>query len=66
MACKLVRCAWRDRAQLDAYLRESWEPFVATETDHEPTICLRCSADPQDARVVDMPRRPRSEPEVAR
>jgi hypothetical protein len=65
MAWKLDQCNWCDRAQLDAYLRESWEPFAVTETDHAPTIWLRRSADPEDARVVDMPRRPRGEPELA-
>jgi hypothetical protein len=66
LAWKLVQSAWRDRAQLDAYLRESWEPFAVTDADSEAIVWLRRSADPQDASVVDMPRRPRGEPEVAR
>lgn len=66
MAWKLIQCAWRDRKQLDDYLRESWEPFAVTADESETIVWLRRSADPQDARVVDMPRRPRGEPEVAR
>ena len=65
MAWKLVQCAWRDQAQLDAYLRDSWEPFAVTDFEFEVIVWLRRSADPQDASVVDMPRRPRGEPEVA-
>ena len=64
MAWKIVQCAWRDRAQLDAYLRESWEPFAVTDFEGEAIVWLRRSADPQDAGVVEMPRRPRGELEV--
>jgi hypothetical protein len=35
---------------------------VVTADDGETIVWLRRSADPQDARVVDMPRRPRGEP----
>jgi hypothetical protein len=66
LAWKLIQCAWRDREQLDDYLRESWEPFAVTGFDAEAIVWLRRSADPQDAGVVDLPRRPRSEPEVMR
>jgi hypothetical protein len=65
VAWKLVQCAWRDQEQLDAYLRESWEPFTVTDFEAEAIVWLRGSADPQDAGVVDLPRRPRHEPEVA-
>jgi hypothetical protein len=65
LAWKLVQWAWRDRAQLDAYLRDSWEPCAVTDFEAEVIVWLRRSADPQDASVVDMPR-PRGEPEVVR
>jgi hypothetical protein len=65
LAWKLAQCVWRDQAQLDAYLRDSWEPFAVTDFEAEVIVWLRRSADPQDASVVDMPRRPRHEPEVA-
>ena len=35
MAWQLTQCLWRDRQQLDAYLRDSWEPFAVSETDAE-------------------------------
>lgn len=66
MAWRVAQCSWRDKPRLDSYLRESWGPFAVTETDSDPTIWLRRSAEPQDAGVVDMPRRPRGEPEVTR
>jgi hypothetical protein len=65
MAWKLAQCRWRDKLRLNDYLAESWEPFAATETDHEATIWLRRSASPHDAGVVEMPLRPRHEPDVA-
>ena len=66
MAWKLVQCAWRDRAQLDAYLAESWEPFAVTDFEAEVIVWLRRSADPQDASVVDTPRLPYGEWEILR
>jgi hypothetical protein len=66
LAWKLIQCAWRDRERLDAYLWERWEPFAVTADEGETTAWLRRSADPQDAGVVDMPLRPRGEPEVLR
>ncbi len=66
MAWKLAQCAWRDRSQLDAYLGESWEPFAVTDAYGEAIVWLRRSADLQDAKVVNLPRPPRGEPEVAR
>jgi hypothetical protein len=65
MAWRLAQCTWDDRAGLDTYLREGWEPFAVTESEHYPTIWLRRSAEPRDAGV-DMPSGPRIEPEVAR
>jgi hypothetical protein len=62
MAWKLAQCRWRDRSQLDGYLKNSWEPFAATgRTDEDLTVWLRRSADPEEAGTVDLPRRPRHE-----
>ena len=66
MAWRLAQCSWHERARLDSYLRNSREPFAVTETDNDPTIWLRRSADPRDAGVIDMPTQPRGEPEVTR
>ena len=55
MAWKLAQCAWREKAQLEAYLREGWEPFAVSETDAEPTIWLRRSTAPADAGIVEPP-----------
>ena len=33
MAWKLAQCRWHDKLQLDAYLKEGWEPFAVTERD---------------------------------
>jgi hypothetical protein len=57
MAWKLASCAWEDNHQLNAYLADSWEPFAVTETEDRPTVWLRRSADPQDARTDIDPRR---------
>jgi hypothetical protein len=65
MAWKLAQCRWHDMLQLDDYLKEGWEPFGVTETDADATIWLRRSANPQEAGVVELPRRPRHESEVA-
>ena len=65
MAWKLAQCAWTDKERLDGYLGASWEPFAVTETDGEATVWSRRSAEPVDARVAHLPRRPRHEPEVA-
>ena len=71
MAWKLTQCPWREKARLDAYLKDDWEPFAVTETDAFPTIWLRRSAARKDAGVAELPKdgpppRPRLEPEVDR
>jgi hypothetical protein len=63
MAWKLARCSWRD-PQLNEYLAAGWDPFAVTDTEGEAIIWLRRSAEPADAGVTDLPRRPRNEPEV--
>ena len=57
MAWKLASCAWEDNQRLDAYLAASWEPFAVTETEDRPTVWLRRSAAPQDAKIDIDPRR---------
>ena len=64
MAWQLTQCLWRDRQQLDAYLRDSWEPFAVSETDAEPTVWLRRLTRPEVAGAVEPPRRPLLEREV--
>ena len=46
--------------------RGEWEPFAVTDAYGEAIVWLRRSADLQDAKVVNLPRPPRGEPEVAR
>jgi hypothetical protein len=33
MAWRLTCCRWSDRARIDHYLGENWEPFAVTEED---------------------------------
>ena len=61
MAWRLAQCPWRDQERLNALLRDSWEPFAATETDHITTVWLRRSSDPEQARVEPTPPRMESE-----
>jgi len=65
MAWKLAQCVWHETARLNTYLEASWEPFAVTDGENGATVWLRRSAEPMDAKVEDLPRRPRYEPEVA-
>lgn len=66
MAWQLMQCNWDEKVGLEAYLKEGWEPFAVTETEYAPTIWLRRPGTPEDAGIVELPRRPRGEPEVMR
>lgn len=65
MAWQLTQCSWDDKQQLNTVLANSWEPFAVGDGDRGPTIWLRRQVSPADAEVVELPQRPRHEPEVA-
>lgn len=55
MAWRLAECSWRDKARLDALLREGWEPFAVTVAADGPAIWLRRPAEPAMAGIADDP-----------
>jgi hypothetical protein len=61
---QIARCAWNDKAELDALLAEQFEPFAVTESDHIATVWLRRSSERQPAYAAAP--RPRLEHEVVR
>jgi hypothetical protein len=62
---QIARCAWNDKAELDALLAEQFEPFAVTETESRgATLWLRKSTERQPAYAAAP--RPRLEHEVVR
>jgi hypothetical protein len=61
---QIARCAWNDKAELDALLAEHFEPFCVSESDHIATVWLRRSSERQPAYAAAP--RPRLEHEVVR
>jgi hypothetical protein len=61
---QIARCAWNDKAELDALLAEQFEPFAVTQSHGVDTVWLRRSSERQAAYAAAP--RPRLEHEVVR
>jgi hypothetical protein len=49
---QLAQAAWQDKSALDGYLKDGWEPFAISQTDHIATVWLRRTSVREQAEAV--------------